>query len=40
MELIRMLARSANYRLDPDKRQELAQLCITDACRAEIARSR
>jgi len=38
MELVRTLARSANYRRNPEKLDDLAKLCVTDACRAAIQR--
>jgi hypothetical protein len=38
MELVRTLARSANYRRNADKLDELAKLCVTDSCRAELQR--
>jgi hypothetical protein len=37
--LARALAQSADYRRKPDKLDELAKLCITDPCRAEIQRN-
>jgi len=40
IELIRALARSPEYRHHPDKLAELAALCVTDTCRAEIQRSK
>jgi len=36
--LVSALARSANYRLNPDKLAELARLCVTGACRAQLQR--
>ena len=38
MALVRALSQSASYRRNPDKLEELAKLCVTDACRAETAR--
>jgi hypothetical protein len=36
MELVRAFARSANYRRNPDKLQELAKFRITYVCCDEI----
>ncbi len=36
--LVHALAQSPNYRRQPEMLQQLAQLCITDSCRAEAAR--
>jgi len=38
LTLVRALAQSPDYRRHPDMLQQLAQLCITDACRAETQR--
>ena len=38
LELARALAQSQEYRRKPDRLAELAQLCVTDECRAETQR--
>jgi len=38
LALVRALSQSAGYRRNPDKLQELAKLCVTEACRAETVR--
>ena len=38
LRLVRSLAQSPDYRRHPDMLQQLAQLCVIHACRAETQR--